>query len=185
MKVKKIILNVCTLLQLDDVKQDLIDETENKDLDLLVVCVNYVNNLIATDYIKIYNKATIKVLKSGLEIPYSNISPHTFIGVVGVYNASGDCVDFSASASGITVNYTGECIVKYAAFPEDVGISDTICDYPIKLNAQIFAYGVAAEYLFIKNVIDDSYMWDTRFKRELQSVTRKLKTTKLPARPFK
>lgn len=185
MKVKKILLNVCTMLQLNDVANEIELNEKSEEVNLLLACLNYVNNIIATDYIKIYKTTQTIVSDCSKVIEFSNISNHTFLGIKSVTDQRGNSINFSITDSGIIVNKSGTVRIRYACFPDEVDLKDCITDYKTKINERIFAYGVAAEYLFIKGVIDDASMWDVRFKRELLTITRKLNQTILPARAFK
>ncbi len=185
MIVKKILLSVCTMLQLTELASEIEQDETSEEVKLMLACVNYVNNIIATDYIKIYKTVEISVEDSAQEIEFSQISSHTFLGVKSVIDESGNKINFTVTDSGLKVYKNGKMKVCFAYFPDELLLDDSITNYKTKINERIFAYGVAAEYLFIKGIVDDASMWDERFKRELLTITRKLKSTILPIRKFK
>ena len=188
LEVKKILKNVATYLQL----ADLVDVIENsaeatneqlEEMRLLVSCVNFVNNLIATNYLKLY-KTVKKFVSSSYEITFDSIDSEPILDIVSVKDMYGDKVPFSITQNGVKTNYSGYVNITYSHFPADVEENGKIMEYKTKLNERIFAYGVASEYLFIKGNIDDSSMWDTRFKRELLTLTRPGHAIKMPTRKF-
>lgn len=185
MNVKKILLNVCTMLQLSEEATDIENNHQSEEVKLLVACLNYVNNIIATDYIKIYKTVEVDVKNSGDIVPFSKISQHTFLGIKSVKNKQANKINFKITDSGVQVAKGGKLLIRYAYFPDDVSINDNITCYKTKINERILAYGVAGEYLFIKGIVDDASMWDMRFKRELLVVCRKLTQPVLPSRKFK
>ena len=188
MEVKKILKNVATYLQLLDISNVLDDlskarDEQTEEVNLLVSCVNYVSNLIATNYLKLY-KTVKKFVSASYEITFENIDTEPILDIVSVKDMYGDKVPFSITQSGVKTNYSGYVNITYSHFPAEVEFSGKILEFKTKLNERIFAYGVASEYLFIKGNIDDSSMWDTRFKRELLTLTRPGHSVKIPARKF-
>lgn len=184
MEVKKILKNVAIYLQLTDVYDFLVNNKSATldlmtEVDLLVSCVNFVNNLIATDYIKLVKTKELTV-SSNYEIKFENISTEEMLGVLSIRTMSGDKIPFVLTNTGVAINYSGKVKIKYAYFPNEVELTGSVNDYKTKINERIFAYGVASEYLFIKGNIDDASMWDTRFKRALLNLTRPMSSIKMP-----
>ena len=117
-------------------------------------------------------------------IAFENIDNEAILDIVSIKDLYGDKVPFSITSSGVKVNYSGYVNITYSHFPAEVQENDQINDFKTKLNERIFAYGVASEFLFIKGSVDDSSMWDTRFKRELLTLNRPGKSLHIPARKF-
>lgn len=184
MEVRKILKNVATFLQLSDIL-GFLNQTQTgtleimSEVNLLVSCVNFVNNLIATDYIKLVKTKELTV-SSNYEIKFENITTDEILGILSVKTVNGDKIPFVLTNTGVAVNYSGKVNIKYAYFPQDVELNGSVNDYKTKMNERIFAYGVAGEYLFIKGNIDDASMWDTRFKRALLNITRPTSSIKMP-----
>jgi len=188
LEVKKILKNVATYLQLLELESAIENSAEATDeqteeLKLLVSCVNFVNNLIATNYLKLY-KTIKKFVSASYEITFDSIDTEPILDIVSVKDMYGDKVPFSITSNGVKTNYSGYVNITYSHFPKDVEIDGKIEEYKTKLNERIFAYGVASEYLFIRGNIDDASMWDTRFKRELLTLTRPSHSIKMPVRKF-
>jgi len=188
LEVKKILKNVATYLQLNDILGVLegsltATEEQTEEINLLVSCVNFVSNLIATNYLKLY-KTVKKFVSASYDISFENIDSEPILDIISVKDMYGDKIPFSITSSGVKTNYSGYVNITYSHFPAEVTEVDKILEFKTKLNERIFAYGVASEYLFIKGNIDDSSMWDTRFKRELLTLTRPGHAIKMPARKF-
>ena len=185
MKVKNILTNVAYLL--DDEK--LLSAIENdsfvggvlSDKNLLVKCVNYVNNIIATEYLHV-DELVDASSTSGV-IPFSAISNKTIYNIVEVQSSFGHKIDFKVTSNGVETK-KGKVKIRYYYMPEDVDYEDEIKCYPTKINERIFAYGVASEFLFIKGNFDDGDIWDTRFKNSMQSINQNHKEIKMPQRSW-
>ncbi len=183
MFVKKILQNVATLLQLKNVAKflksaDFPDVTEElaDEINLLVDCVNFVNNIIATDYIQL--KKTVSIATKNGKIPFTDLSQSTIYNIVSVKDSSGNKLVFKVFPEYLKT-VVGNVFVSFAFFPDDVELTGSVSDYATKLSERIFAYGVASEYLFIKGNIDDAAMWNERFKQGLKIITRPMHNVSL------
>ena len=183
MLVKEILTNVAYLLDdnklIEAISQDNFTGHLLEDKNLLIKCVNYVNNIIATEYFHIDETVTIDN-SNGL-IPYTSITQKTIFDIVEIKGAFGKKINFKTTTNGIETK-KGKLTVKFLYMPEDVAYDDNITCYPTKINARIFAYGVASEYLFIKGNFDEGDIWDNRFKNALKSIQRNHKEIIMPNR---
>ena len=57
-------------------------------------------------------------------------------------------------------------------------------EFTSNLPERIFAYGVAREYFFIKNLYEDANIWEERFKGSLQIMLRRKSEVKIPRRSW-
>lgn len=189
MTVKDVIKVVADILMLDDVSYALdsgytesydktlaeengetvfSDDTINE-IRLLVTSFNLTNNIIATNYLEILDSY---VLKSNGKIMYKDICDgRVFLAVKGVYDMSGNKVQYTLTHDGIRVG-VGEYEVRVALFPKDHSLSDEILDYSVAISDKILAYGVASEYLLIKGDVDSASVYDLRFKQNLLDAIR-------------
>ena len=171
MTVKEILTNVAYLL--DDNKLIGAIESDNfiggtlADKNLLIKCINYVNNIIATEYFHV--EGVEEVYNYNGVIPFDEISKNTIFDIVEVRGSFDNKLNFKILHNGIETK-KGKVKVKYLYMPADVGYDDEILCYPTKMNERIFAYGVASEFLFIKGNFDEGDIWDKRFKDALLSL---------------
>lgn len=175
--VKDIIKLACTYLQMDSIKNSVLlggdSEVSGDDqyiVDSLLECVNLTNNVLASEYIKLYKTKVVETT-DGI-VPYYKlvdgvISPNQIISVKDGY---GNKLIYKLFDSYIKT-VTGSVEVTYTYIPSSVTIDDTIDSYPLRLSERIYAYGVASEYSFINGMYEDAIMWDERFKNSLLNVT--------------
>ncbi len=186
MTVKQIITDVAYLL--DDNRLLTAINTDNfaghlqNEQNLLVKCVNFVNNIIATDYFPLISSK--KLLTNVNTVPFSDITKSTIFDILQVKDDYGYVTPFKVTNEGVET-VKGNITIKYAYLPEDVTYDSSITAYPIKINTRIFAYGVASEYLFIKGNYDDGEIWEERFKNAMKALQRTRKNVVMPKRRWK
>lgn len=186
MNVKEIIKLACTYLQLNDLFETNVlggvkipTDYQNKQIDLLLQCVNLTSSVIASDYIKLYKTKMFKT-EDGI-LQYSQIGPEIINQIHSVKNKTGDILVFKTFADNIKTA-KGDIFVNYSYLPEPVLLSDSIADFNIKISPRVFAYGVASEYSFIKSVYDDASIWENRFKTALMMAGTKKSGIKIAPR---
>ncbi len=176
MTVKEILTNVAYLL--DDnrlivaITDDIFIGNLLNDKKLLVKCVNFINNMIATEYFPLTD--VVEVRNTSGVIPFSDVSTNTIFDVIEIVDNFGQKVQFKITDKGIETA-KGKLKIRYNYLPNEVDYLSNITCYPIKINSRIFAYGVVGEYLFIKGNFDDGEVWDNRFKNSMLSIQRKRK----------
>ena len=180
MIVKNIIKKVANLtgdtILRDAIESNTLSTEQQKEISLLVDCVNLTNSNIATNYVKLY--ATKKIVSYSDLITYSSITNETIYDIVSVKNSYGKDVNFSLTTSGIEVK-AGTYYVRYTYFPKDVEYEDEITNFPLKISERIFVYGVVSEYLYVKGVFDEAQMWEEKFKLEMKNTQRQQKNLKI------
>lgn len=177
MKVEEIIKLTCNYLQLDDIlklnvlggNQSFTDETQ-KDFNLLLTCANLVNNQIASEYIKLFKTAQVK--SSDGMISYNIITNEKLHEIYAVKDKYGNRLIYKTFADYLKT-VSGEVEITYTYLPQKVELASDINYYKTKISERVFAYGVAAEYCFIKGLYDDSTMWDLRLKNSLMATSSK------------
>lgn len=173
MKVKNIIKKVANLTNNADlvkaIDNNQFSTEQQKEINLLVDCVNLTSCNIATNYVKIYEVKTIKNNKN--IISFSDITKNMIYDIVSVKNPFGKNVEFTITANGIIAK--GDTVsIKYSIFPTDVDFEDDVNNFPIKVAERNFVYGVLSEYLYAKGVFDEALVWEERFKNEMINIVR-------------
>lgn len=176
MLVKNIIKKVAKLINNADIASAIdnnsFSDAQQKEITLLVDCVNLTNANIATNYVKLYDVKNIN--NTNGVVNFSKITSDAIFDIVSVKHGGKD-VAFSITSSGVLTK-KGELTIKYTYFPKDLGYEDSVENYPTKICERNFVYGVISEYLFAKGVFDEALVWEERFKNEMKTATRPQKT---------
>ena len=143
--------------------------TQQRDIDLLVDCINLTNSNIATNYVKLIKSK--KVQNTTGIISYSKVTNEMIFNIISVTTSGGEKVNFTVKNDGIETK-KGEVIIKYSYFPADVQLEDSILIYPTKVNERIFVFGVISEYYYAKGVFDEAQIWEEKFKLEMRNIMR-------------
>ena len=185
MLVKDVVVQVLNILQNYEMVETLnsgleLNETQTEELGLLVMCVNLVNNIIATDYIKL--KETVSLHNTNGKIRYADITNRNILDIVSISDDYGNSLRFKSDYDGV-ITKKGKVKICYAFIPNSLNLDDEI-DYKTHMTERVFSYGVLAEYFFVKGNFDDASIWDIRFKQALQSVRRSLKDVRVLKREW-
>lgn len=190
MEVISIIKLVATYLQLDDLLNDVLlggsnetSEENQKEINLLVSCVNLCNNIVATDYIPLTRTSVINNSNGIIPIDSVDNGNKTIYEILNVKNKFDESQVFKIVGNDIKT-VKGFIQINYSYFPDSVELDSIISCYLTKLTDRIFAYGVACEYCFIKGMYDDASMWDARFKDSMKTICRPKKNITIPARSW-
>lgn len=140
---------------------------ESKELDLLCLCFNFTNSIIAGEHIKL--KRTILVETEDGMIDFGVFAPYKLNEILKVSDEFGASCVYKQFDSYLKTQ-TGKLELMFSYYPAECDYDQTLSYYNAKLNDRIFAYGVASEYSFIKAMYDDATMWDARFKDALQVI---------------
>ena len=164
---------------IDAINNDLeLNESQKEELQTILMCVNMVNNIIATDYLKL--KETITLENVSGKILFSDITNKKILDIVKICDTFGNSLKYKMDYDGVLTK-KGKVVLTYAFFPNTMDINDEL-DFKIHINERIFTYGVLAEYYFFKGNFDDASIWDIRFKQALQTSIRKQGEIRLPKR---
>lgn len=165
---KKVVNYTCNYELYDAISKDTFSDSQQKEINLLIDCVNLTNCNIATNYVKLIDS---KEMYNSGTINYSKITNQTIYDIISVKSKSGKVLDYVLTSSGINTSI-GFVTVKYSYFPADLEYGDTLTNFPTKINERIFVYGVISEYLYVKGVFDEARVWEEKFKLEIQSLLR-------------
>ena len=184
MTVKEILKLVCEyvgerdiLSKLDDAEANFTDYEQEK-LDVLVKCFNLVNQEVATDYIPLLLKEEVSEEK----ILFSSLSK-TLVNVYEVKNRFGMNLKFKLYPDYVEVDGKPKTIV-YSFLPEDLTLNDdVVCNQ--RINARVYAYGIASEFLLIYGIGENAEIWEERFKASLFVLSKKNSSCVLPKRSWR
>lgn len=182
MTLSQILVLVADMLDDGELKSALISQdtpsaSDAQKISLLISCANQVSSIIATEYLHIYKTKSVSTT-TGI-INFSDIDLNGVIDIVYIRSCG---VDMSFEVVDGEVHIApGNYKIKYISQPQTLSIESVVSDFP-KLSPRIFAYGVAAEYLFIKGNIDDAESWNKRFEDGILGVLRLKPSRIMPVR---
>lgn len=159
----------------DFVKNQLAD---NRELRLLIRCVNLVLKEVACDYIQLIHRQTMTAVEG--KIDYGDFEK-TLLEIKSVKNLNGEDVRYFALPDYVAVE-DGVFEVSYAFVPQDKGFFDDVDFGGTKAGDRVFAYGAAAEFCLISGNYDEALMWERRYKDALTVATRKTTEVIMPRR---
>ncbi len=135
------------------------------EVNLLLTCVNLVNSIVASEYLKI--KKTIVVATTDGVVSFNQFQGYKVNQILSIHDSFGNHVSYQLFDDHIKTR-AGEVSITFGYLPNTVTLSGTITHYTTKMNERVFAYGVASEYSYLKAMYDDATMWDSRFKNSMQ-----------------
>lgn len=181
MEVKNIIKKATSIIDVnlyEAIENDNLNELQQKEIRVLVNCVNLTISNIASNYFKLYDGIEIDNL-NGI-IPYSKISSRQIFDIVSVKKST-EKQPFTIKSNGLNTT-KGKVTIKYSYFPDDVDYDGVVDCFPVKVSERVVVYGVLSEYLYIKGLFDEAVAWEDRFKKEMKSVSRPQKNINLKKR---
>ena len=172
MKTKELVKQVATFLQNGDIleadldKFDGLGESLQKDINLIVSCLNETLSDIATEYINLTNTEKIEV-KNGV-FDTKNLSKK-------LHKAKklGNNQKFSIVADTLFAD-DGTYDFVYDYLPDEVDLDGEFFDF-VGLPKYAIAYSVCSEYCLILGSFSESEMWESRFENLMKSCTSNLK----------
>ena len=186
MTAKDVIKVVCVFLQKEDLLNleelggsETASDSQSKDLNHMLRCLNLVINQIASDYIPLKFIETVTPVNG--KILFTSLNKK-LIEVLRVEDKFGIRVNFKLYPDYLeTIN--GDVKITYSYEPENISsFSQELENFSQKIGERVIAYGVAMEYCFICGLHDDASIWERRFKDALLIAARKKSEIKLPKR---
>ena len=186
MTAKEIIKNVCIYLGKEEILNSNFYETsgqdltieQQKDVDKMIDCLNYITEELATEYLPILRTKQIELSEGKVDLVKIDenlqeiISVKTFSGKTLKYAITNEKMICLASRVEIT----------YKVYPNKITINSNAENFGGKISARVIAYGVASEYCFLEMLYDDATLWETRYKNALLVAQRKKGELKLKKR---
>lgn len=155
-----------------------LSETEEKELDLMLRCLNLIVSEISTDYLPIYNQKQITFTGNSLNL--DSIDTNIF-QITSLKDEYGNNVRFKILANEIKADVKNATIT-YTSFANDCTLDGEIDVFSTKIPDRVFAYGTAMEYSFISSLFDDAEIWESRYKNALLNLSHKKHNIIMPKR---
>ena len=179
-----VLLQKCELLntgvfeaeQTDAQAQETVDT--NRELGLLVRCVNLAAKEIACDYLPLTH--TQKIVCTDGVVPYA-VFEKPLLEIKSWKNLKGAGMSYFTFSDRVEVR-PGEYEVSYTFVPENKEFFDELDFGGTKITDRVLAYGAAAEFCLISGLYDDALIWERRYKDALTVAARRTETTFLPRR---
>ena len=168
MKVEEIVLSAAKLLGIyDGVSAYLYDDDENmeREANLLLSCFNLVESALALDYLPLHAEETLRTATGRLEFSSFNYAP---IRIVKVADANGNVEPYTLYPQYLKTR-AGEWVVTYTYTPNAKEMGDD-SDYGFMGASHLFIYGVMAEYCLSEGRLEESTMWEKKFKEAIESI---------------
>ncbi len=184
MTVKDIIKLVCDFVGEGDIAQKLtlkqaLSAAERRKVEQMTNCFNLVNQEIASDYLPLLKKETLKEETS--MINFADLT-ETVVHILEIKNRFGISLKFRLFPNYAEISGRAKTVV-YSFLPKELTQESEI-EMLCGLSPRIYAYGVASEYLLIDGLTDDAEIWEERFKESLFMLSRKSGEHRLPRRKW-
>lgn len=185
MTVKSVLKMACYFLGLDEIAETNVLSTsglspnsqQNKEIDILLRCLNLVVQDIATSYINLLNKKTITFKNN--EIPLSEIDEN-FLEAISV-SVNGSKIKFKTMIGSLYANAENAEII-YRKYPENLTIEDNCPCFDNRVALKTLALGTAMEYSFLNSLSDEASIFENRYKQDLLIAMRKNSEKKIKER---
>lgn len=190
MEIKEILKTSILFLNKTELLQDIyfventnsFSDTENqKQINLLVDCLNLVYQEITTEYFPLVCEEEV-VLEDG-KLEYTKLSK-TLNSIISAKTNNGYKIKFSVFPDHAKFETSSNKVkVKYSYERDDITIDDIdIETFGGKISKRLLAYGIAMEYCFISSLSDEALIWENRYKDCLKNMLRKRHDITLPKR---
>lgn len=183
MQVKDIIRNCAVLLDdtklLNDIDTEELSAQSQKIVNTLMECLNSVNRKIATVYFPLKNKKVL--FSNNLSFSLSSITNEEIVEITQVL-INGYESDFEVIDSQLFTKTAGQLTITYTYMPKTISYGENINYYNNGLSANIFAYAVVSEYLYIMGNVTEAKLWDEKFKESILDCSRHRKEIIMPSR---
>lgn len=186
MKTKQVLELVCTFLGKEDLlscpyfsaSEQELSSDEQKELDILLRCLNLVTSEISTEYLPIYR--TKKITLNGGEFDLKDIDENIF-QIIKLEDEYSGAIKFRIFGDKLRANATN-CTVTYTSFAPKTTLDGDIETFSSVMPDRVLAYGTAMEYCFISSLYDDATLWESRYKNSLLTLSQKKHNVVMPKR---
>lgn len=186
MTTKQVLENVAVFLGKEDLLEcpyftntnDEVSEEEQKDLNLLLKCLNFIVNEIATDYLPILKQKQVTFVDNMLNIKQIDDNIHK---IIKIENKNGEVIKFNY-INGQLMAKTTDAIITYSSYPEKADLYGEVENFNNLMTDRVLAYGTAMEYSFLNSLYDDATVWESRYKNALLVLSQKKHNIVMPKR---
>jgi len=163
-------------LKLDEEDYQL-TSSESKTLNLLLKCLNLIQNEVACEYIPLQKVEEVKAVD--FKVKYDQFSKKP-ISIIWAKDKLWRNIRFKAFADYLML-FGSFAKIKYNYLPQEITSLDSEIE-ELLLPIRIYAYGMAREYFLMQNLSEDADIWEVRFKDSLCVLARKKQDVKMPCR---
>ena len=158
-------------------KPDFLNIQVEKELRLLLDCVNITQTQIASEKNYIFKVEDIAVENECFDI--DTLSQKLY--KIKEITSDNEKRNFDFIGNKIIIK-NGNYKLKYAYLPDEIGFDDSIETHGGKVSILAFCYGVCSKYLLIKNMFDEASLWQEKFDKSLSLCFKKLGEIKIKNR---
>lgn len=153
-------------------------DEEQKEIDMLVRCLNLVVGEICCDYIPLVEREFVEVVNGKFE--FSKLKKIA-MEILAIRNEAGDKIRCKLNPSFVALP-NGKYEIEYSFVPAALTLDDDMPAFYCRVPDRVFAYGVAMEYSLLSSLYDEMEIWQTRFRDGLEIATQKHSEKRLPRR---
>ena len=156
---------------------DFLNSQSEKDLKLILDCINIVQMQVSTDFHSLLFEEEIEVSNGKFSI--ENLSQKLY--KVKQISQNDEQIKYLFVKDEIMLG-DGKYKIKYAYVPEDVGFDSTLETHNGNLTILSLAYGVCSQFCLIKGIADEGQVWQEKFEKSLLSNFKKIGEIKIKPR---
>lgn len=150
-------------------KPEFLTVQADKDLRLILDCINIVQMRICTEFHTLICEEEITVKNGKFEIENLSHKLHKIKQI----SAQNENVKYSYCENKILLN-DGVYKIKYAFIPADVGFTDGVETHNGNLTLLTIAYGICSQFCTIKGLSDEAQQWEDKFTQSIAKNFKKL-----------
>lgn len=186
MKTKQVLNLVCTFLGKEDLltcpyfsgSGENLTSDEQKELDILLRCLNLITSEISTEYLPIYKTKDITMTNG--EYNLKDIDENIF-QIIKLEDEYSGKIKFRIFGDKLKANAT-TCKITYTSFAPKSTLDGDVETFSCVMPDRVLAYGTAMEYCFISSLYDDATLWESRYKNSLLCLSQKKHNVVMPKR---
>lgn len=156
---------------------DYLNAQSEKDLRLILDCINITQMQICTDFHLLDCTDEIEVENKQILIDTLSQKLYKIKSIMG----NGEKIKYSFVGDKILLE-NGKVSVKYAYVPKEVDFDDSIESHNGNLTLLSVAYGVCYHFCLIKGITDEAEKWQEKFEKSLTSNFKKISEIKIKPR---
>ncbi len=157
--------DIISYLKGDDIS--LSNEDAEKEISILVRCVNIVLNELATEFVPLKTIETVRCNNG--QILYSSLLQNP-LEILKVFDINGKELDFSLNQLFIKTN-SNAVQVEYTYIPLPLNLSSECVYAENEVPARIVAYGVAEKACLFEGRFDEAEIWAKKFKESASTIS--------------
>lgn len=154
------------------------DEDDERELKVLLKCLNLIVNEISTDYLPIYKQKELKISEKHIKLTEIDENIYQIVKITDKYGVN---LKFKIINGELLVDSDFIKIV-YTSFAQQCFLDGDVENFNNLMPDRVLAYGVSMEYSFMNSLYDDAKIWESRYKNALLILSAKKHNLNMPAR---